>query len=306
MKTASACAKFILGGEHSVVVRGLALAFPLPHVTLTVSISDLDQTAKTDRRLTINGTLRSQEELAIVQNLCLRLGAKFAPSIIDIESLVPMGAGLGSSAALSTALAKIFSPGLNENDLAKVALNGEELFHRHPSGVDPFTIAIGRPIIFRSENKAWKPLPCEKFLKAGLSFALFNSGLTHKTAEVQAIVAEKKTEHPDIYESLMDALANNVKEMQAAFENGNGPQLGHLMNSSHSYLHQLGVCPPEINELTKNVLALEGCLGAKLTGAGCGGFVLGLFSRRQHPQTKPPVDGRKAATIIQPAFVWPE
>ena len=299
MSECIAGAKFILGGEHSVVTRGRALAFPLPSAKIKIKIQPESEN-HFQRKLIVNGVERSSEELSMIQNLCLRVGADFPPSHIEIESQIPIGAGLGSSAALCVALAKLFHPGAPKNKIAEFALSGEELFHKKPSGIDPFTIAIDEPIIFSSNNLDFRVLNTEAFKKSDLCFALFDTGQTHKTMEVQANVERTKTQNPLIYEDLMDALSSNVEQMLRAFESGNGRVLGQLMKDSHFRLIQLGVSNDQINELAQKIQAIDSCLGVKITGAGCGGFLLGLFRKEALKDES----ASSSISSLKPSFFW--
>ena len=71
---------------------------------------------------------------------------------------------------------------------------------------------------------------------------------------------------------------NNLVTLHArtALETGDLATLGALLSSSHDLLRQLGVSTPRMDAL-RAVLLEKGALGAKLTGAGGGGLVLGLF-----------------------------
>lgn len=303
MAISSASAKFILGGEHSVVTRGRALAFPLFSARLQIEIPT-DAESVPQRKLIVNGQERSSEEHSLVQNLCLRVGAAFPPIFIKIDSSIPIGAGLGSSAALCVSLAKHFHPDATALECAKLALKGEELFHRNPSGIDPFTIALGTPIVFSGRSLDFRALNCDAFHKANLSFALFNTGYAHKTNEVQAAVERTHQSTPLIYDDLMDALSSNVERMLKAFEQGKPKELGQLTKDSHFRLVQLGVSDDHINQLADRVQALPGCYGAKITGAGCGGFLLGLFDRSALPlavASEAPND----ASSLKASFCWP-
>ena len=274
--------KFILGGEHSVVVKGRALGFPVKSLHLKVRESqDFDG-------LKINGERHPLSEFRKILELRKIIGATPNLRGIEIESTIPIGGGLGSSAALCTALARIHMPHSSPEDLARTALQGERIFHGKPSGVDPFTIALEQPIVYRASDQKWRPLNVEKFHNSDLCFVLKDTGLRHRTAEVIQAVSTVRTETPLIWEDLIDTLAQNAELMVKAFEESPARDLGRLMNDSHFRLLQLGVsCEPM--DLMIDDMRARGALGAKLTGAGRGGFVLGLF--RREDAAKLPKDG---------------
>lgn len=72
---------------------------------------------------------------------------------VEIQSKVPIGAGLGSSAAFCSALAGALYFALNQRlDLKEIndlALLGEKRFHLNPSGIDSFTSINGAVTVFK-------------------------------------------------------------------------------------------------------------------------------------------------------------
>ncbi|MBS1985227.1 MAG: mevalonate kinase [Bdellovibrionales bacterium] len=276
----SSCGKFILGGEHSVVHRGRALAFPLRQLTLSYEES-ADHAG-----LWLNGEQRSEEEWKKIQELCRRMGAAHAVKGVRVESQLPVGGGLGSSAALCTAMARFYRPELQGEELALLAMHGEELFHGRPSGVDPFTIALDQPIAFSSADRRWRALQCDQFQRSELCFVLVDSGERHRTAEVIAATKGLQERTPLIWDDLMDSLSTNAERMIAAFEREPATQLGRLMNDTHLRLSYLGVSDAALDKVVED-LRSRGALGAKLTGAGRGGFALGLFRLSDLPSPLP-------------------
>ena len=310
MRVAQACGKFILGGEHSVVHRGRALAFPLSSLKLEFLPKDSLSENET-AGLWINGVEQDSEELERITQLCTILGASQGPIRIEIRSQIPMGSGLGSSAALCTAIARHYSDHkLEGNPLALKALEGEKLFHGNPSGIDPFTVALGRPILFSGRDISWREVPLQKLLEQKLCFVLFDSGKTHSTIDVQRQVTATRSETPLIWEDLIDSLSSNVEHMLKALENDPKRDLGRIMNDSHFRLVQLGVSNDTLNSLADAVRALPGALGAKLTGAGCGGYILGLFQTgddtSENDLRRKSFEGRLKRFDPKCVLCWPE
>lgn len=266
---ASANGKFILGGEHSVVLKGRALGFPVKNFSLSVSES------QTFDGLRVNGEARSVSEFQKILEIRHLVGASTRVRGVAIESAIPLGAGLGSSAALCTALARQHHPSDDPAALAERALRAEKLFHGSPSGIDPYTIAFGRPLVYRAADRDWRALELAKFHDARLRFVLVDSELRHRTSEVIEAVTRVKQETPLAWEDLIDALASNAEAMVEALEQNPAKALGPIMNDSHSRLIQLGVSNERMDALVER-LRHRGALGAKLTGSGRGGFVLAL------------------------------
>ena len=75
-------------------------------------------------------------------------------------------------------------------------------------------------------------------------------------------------------------------EAAAALQEGDVAALGRLMNASHESLRDdLGVSTPELDVLVEELRA-AGAVGARLTGAGFGGCVVGLASRDEADRTR--------------------
>jgi mevalonate kinase len=260
-----ACAKFILAGEHSVLSKGVGLAFPLKALTLKANLIE-------EPSLVLNGKIRSIEDFQKVNLVWKKFSPKSEPCGFSIESQIPLGAGLGSSAALCVALARL--AGIPNNTVASQALEGEKLFHGTPSGIDPYTISLERPIRFRANPLEWSPLNTEAFQKSGHRWVLSDSGERHSTRAV----LESLQHSPENFKSrqeLIDELSSLSETMGDFFESGNITELGRSMNKAHECLAKLGVSTPTLETRIES-LKMRGALGAKLTGAGQGGFALAL------------------------------
>jgi len=277
-----------------VVHRGRALAFPIPSLRLEVAESK-------EPGALVNGERQSDEiwqKLQELRTLCGLSGSNASPGL-EIRSAVPLAAGLGSSAALCVAMARLTAARLDQTmegeALAELALKGEALFHGKPSGVDPWTVALEKPLLFRSSDRSYRLLQLEAFYSAKLAFVLESSGEPHCTKEVIETVSELKARTPLIWDDLLDALATNAEAMARALEE-QPLQLGRLLNDTHFRLQQLGVSNAPLDTVVQR-LREAGALGAKLTGAGRGGFVVGLFRQDQ-------ADAYLATPATNTRFVW--
>jgi mevalonate kinase len=111
---------------------------------------------------------------------------------------------------------------------------------------------------------------------AGLCFVLRDSGQRHQTLQVIETLQALRDRAPDRVESAFASLAAGVEESMDALEAGQLELLGERMDRAHRVLSDLGLSTEEL-ETAVSSLRADGALGAKLTGAGCGGFALGLF-----------------------------
>jgi len=145
-------AKWVLTGEHTVLRGGSAIAFPHPKFSLKLMFREQDSFS-----ITVNPFQSQIKQL--IGRACEFLNKEttlFSKGEISIESQIPIGAGLGSSAALSVAMARlaIWRTGSNVDLWIPLATHLEDLFHGKSSGMDVSVIAHSQPIFFSMEKRA--------------------------------------------------------------------------------------------------------------------------------------------------------
>jgi len=268
-----ACGKFILMGEHSVVHGGSAIGFPLRNKKLQVEIDPLID------GVFVNGEKQTHETREHLFELVKILNIPFPRGYgLKVDSEIPIGGGLGSSAALCCALLRATSE-LSGEDLAKQALMGEHYFHGKSSGVDPYTIALECPMEFQSQEQAYTPLSLEKFQSENLCIGLVDSGHRHITKDVVEAVSLCRENSASQFREIMAQLQSLETQAIVALEKS--PEaLGPLMNQAQNLLEKLGVSDDGIQDRIKRASRL-GAMGAKLTGAGRGGYVICLLEKTQ-------------------------
>ncbi|NCN27152.1 mevalonate kinase [bacterium] len=273
-KPKSSCAKFILLGEHSIVHKGIALSIPLPNLRLAIEILDEKQ------GLFFNGLPQHEEKRLLLSQLSEKLNIEIPTNVgINIVSDIPIGSGLGSSGALCCSLIKTFhAEELSPNDLANLAIKGEDYFHGKSSGVDPFTIALERPIAFSSQNHEYKELSLEALHEGGIGFFIVDSQSPHSTSEIIKATSDLRQRDPNKWQNCIDALAGFATEGKKAIDQSKILELGRIMNDAHEVLRDYGVSNSVLDELVKKMRD-NGALGAKMTGAGKGGSVIALLSQ---------------------------
>jgi mevalonate kinase len=196
-----------------------------------------------------------------------------APRDLDfwLECEVPARAGLGSSAAMSVAIARAVAArtGAGDELVAAAIADGESVFHRTPSGID--AAAASRGGLGRYDKQSgWQPLSCP--LPVELCVGL--SGKTHDTGALVASVGQLCQSTP-VARRLVEALGELSCAAALALAAGDLSALARLFNLAHGLLAGLGVSSPELDDLVHTARA-AGATGAKLTGAGGGGAVIAL------------------------------
>ncbi len=265
---ADACGKVILFGEHSVVYGYPAIALPLKNLRITAiaeeSDKDLIEEENPEKKEKIQQSLNTARQM-------LGISQKFR---IKLISKIPIGAGLGSSAALNVALLRALKPGITAEKTAEAAYEMEKIFHGTPSGIDTTVSAYEKPIFF---IKGQKP----EFIAVNpLNLVIANTGDRVPTKQVVAEVREKREKETEKYDTIMAKIGEISENARKHLEKGNINQIGLLMSQNQKLLEQIGVSSPELDNLIS--IALEnGALGAKLSGAGRGGCIIELSKDRE-------------------------
>ena len=278
---ASACGKVILLGEHAVVYGRPALAVPVcglrawvraepgpPGSGCWIEARDLGEIL----RLT---TAPADSPLARAVRLALAHLDVPEPDLrLVLWSALPIAGGLGSGAAVATALIRAvfrwFGRPTDPAVIAALVYEVEKLHHGTPSGIDNTVIAYERPLRFvRGQAPVFftiaRPLP----------LLIADSGIPSPTRETVAAVRAGWAAEPARYETLFDAIAALVWEAEARLAIGDLEGLGGLLDVNHRLLVELGVSAPALDRLV--VAARQaGALGAKLTGGGRGGNIIAL------------------------------
>ena len=250
--------KLILCGEHAVVYGHPALAMAVDLAT-EVTLDSIDGPTTID--------VETDHRLA----RAIRLVVPDTGVEIRIASSIPIGRGMGSSAALAVALVRALAdargePAPDADEVFARAMPIEEVFHGNPSGLDVAVSARGGVIRYR---RAEPPIIDPIGQTPAGEIVVLDSGLVGNTAELVASVAAQRPEVDPILERI-GAIAD-----AALYNLYNPPALGELLAENHVLLRKIGVSTPELDDLV--VLAREaGAYGAKLAGAGGGGVVIAL------------------------------
>ncbi len=284
MTLAYAPGKVILFGEHAVVYGRPAIAVPVTEVRAQAQVEQGSTGQGTvvvapdvGWRLVLHET-PDDEPLARIVRLALdAIKVDRDPDLtVTVTSTVPIARGMGSGAAVSTALvralAQYFRRWLSSRTISELVYQAEILYHGTPSGIDNTVVAFEKPIYF-VKGQGWE------VFWAGKPFllAIADTGVESSTREVVGDLRRRYDAEPPLYSPLFDRAGEITVAARAAIEQGQTETLGQLMNENHTVLQALGVSCPELDCLV--TAAREGgALGAKLSGAGRGGNMIALVT----------------------------
>ncbi|MBI3183975.1 MAG: mevalonate kinase [Myxococcales bacterium] len=267
--------KVILLGEHAVVYGRAAVAGPLSRGVLARGVP------ASRCSLALPPSLKGPGRGVLAQAFARAAKACGEPGVrVSLEGDLPVSVGLGSSAAVSVACARVLLAASGRQPtfgrVARVALQMEREFHGTPSGIDHTASAQGRLIYFRRRGGAGalvRPLQSPRPLKLLVALA----GERGPTRLWVGALRERVRRWPRRYGRLMDEVGRLADEGAGAIESGDLEALGDVMNVNQGLLSAMQLSSPPIEEMVQRLRSM-GALGAKLTGAGGGGgAVIGLF-----------------------------
>ena len=242
---------------------------------------------------------------------------------VAIDSNVPIGAGLSSSAALAVAAARALAPGLTPRQIAGVAFRAEHAHVGVRCGVMDQTIsALGKKdhaLLFECASLEATQIPFNARLllvDTGKRHELSTGGLNQRRAECEEAAKRLKVELPELVwlaswpvewlprlkralpEPLRSRAVHVVSETARTrfgaqlLQQGKLKQFGKLLYESHESCRRLYDCSaPELDTVV-SAAKRAGAWGARLTGAGWGGAAIVLVAKTD----------KKTIPAIQRAF----
>lgn len=232
---------------------------------------------------------------------------------------VPRGSGLSSSASVELAFLQAWQTlggwTLPAMQRALLGQKAENQYVGVNCGImDQFASACGvenKLLLLDCRSLEWEPIPLPEEVAIVIADTTVRRKLTsgeynNRRAACEEAVRLLRQDLPQI-ESLRDVsvaefdrLANKLpqeieqrarhvveeiersNQARALLEAGNIHEFGRLMNACHVSLRDLyEVSCPELNVMVEIAQPLEGCYGARLTGAGFGGCTVNLVARTQ-------------------------
>lgn len=273
--------KIILIGEHSVVHHQPAIAIPFTSAEVKVQIEAIQGETILQSHYYQGPITNAPHSLHnLVQTLdavCLYLGTSTSKMNILIDSQIPAERGMGSSAAVATALVRalfaFFDQELTAHLLKEFVAISEEIAHGNPSGLDATVVQSETAVYFMRDQQ---PEYFDSRLPAYLVIA--DTGETgetiHAVADVNKLVADGRTNG----RALIEKLGQLTLQARELIEQKKVHALGRVLSEAQKHLKELTVSNEKLDELIE-VAMKNGALGAKLTGGGRGGCMIALVEQ---------------------------
>ncbi len=263
-KSGTFLAKVLLFGEYTVLLDGDALAIPLETFS-----AQWQQASEPDARLIEYLVFLADHETLKPHFDKDRINLLFQnlEEGLILQSNIPYGAGLGSSATVCTAfwqMIKRQDSSFDINAMRDIFSKMESFFHGKSSGVDPLVSYLASPILINKEGISSTVAP-----EIGISAYLFDSLIPREGKQFINWFTDRYGKD-DRFTRAIDRLTllNNeiINEKQL--------DLSKLQAVSEIQWEYLGPMIPEsIRDIWKDSLRKEGDF-CKLCGAGGGGMFL--------------------------------
>ena len=235
MSQGSGNGKVILLGEHAVVYGEPALAAALDRgCSVRIDAHPEGPFLEMDRKRFVVG-----DDNPVARAFAITLGVTgLADARVRVQAsfAVPVGAGLGSSAAFAVALVRALyahaGRELSDDALDKATHEVERLFHGTPSGLDAYLARTGELGLY-TRGKGLNPVRGAPF-----KIVIVSSGVKRSTEKQVSRVAERNARVPAC-SHVMKAIGEVSRAGAAAVSNGDLHALGELMDINQGLLRKL-------------------------------------------------------------------
>lgn len=276
----SAGGKLILCGEHAVVHGGDALVVGLDRGV------DATATGSSSHELWINDEPLAQDSTTVEALRRVAIHLESGPVGVRLRVTMPLGVGLGGSAAMAVATSRAIGQHLGNplsDDLAFTAAQvWERVFHGNPSGVDAAAATYGGCLVYNREEfqrsmSTGRAQPNRVTVRCPLTLVVAVAGPPSLTKTMVERVAEFRARAPQAFGLALAEIQEIVARSRTCLEQGLHHELGALLSRNHELLAKWELSTPALDQACE-VARSHGAFGAKLTGAGGGGCIVAVCS----------------------------
>ena len=277
--------KIILFGEHTVVYKKPAIAVAIDrgvnveliprnddNITLKLDLIDYYKKSQLVNKK-LNYKIDSQKKMItdyIYEVINLFEFEKGFDLTVDIKMY--LGAGLGSSAAVTVSTLKAVSLYVNKQiDKKTIAQTAREIEIKIQGAASPIDTSMSTygGIIFIDENSKLNRID----FNMKLPLIVSNCEISGNTGKLVESVRLKYEKYPTIVGNIFKAMEQIAIDAKVALEKGNSELIGDLMNINQGLLDAIGVNTTELSDMVYKAREY-GAKGSKLTGSGGGGCII--------------------------------
>ena len=275
--------KIILIGEHSVVHNEPAIAIPFTSANAEVTIQKVDGESTIDS-IYHNGKIKDAPHT--IHNLiepltavCAYFDRSTEGLHITVKSDIPAERGMGSSAAVATALVRalfnLFDGKLTDELLNQFVSVSEKIAHGNPSGLDAKVVRSEQSVYFIRDQET-------EFFTVNLPgyLVIADTGDEGETGAAVRAVGELIKNPLSQGRIWVQELGKMTKKARHFIEKKDLKSLGEILDRAQHNLRQLKVSNTKLDTLV-DVAKANGALGAKLTGGGRGGCMIVLVESEE-------------------------
>lgn len=285
---ASAPGKVILFGEHFVVYGVKAILCSI-NKRVTVTAEKISE-----KKISINseiGNIILEPNKSISEiNSPLKPFYYLANKVIknqdtgiqiNIDSEIPLGAGLGSSSACcvagAAAIFKLFGD-ISKKEILEHAIEAEKTIFENTSGAD-CTVCTYGGIMEYDKKQGFKKIENEP----NFQLVIVNSNIKHSTESMVSKVKQFEIKNKEEFTKLSDQESKLVKDVLKLLKENNTAKIGEKTNQNQEYLETIGISNNELRKIIE--IGQKSSFGAKITGSGGGGCIFAITDESNLDET---------------------
>jgi len=191
---------------------------------------------------------------------------------IQIESEIPLGAGLGSSSACCVAgAAAIFNlfGEISKKKILELAIEAEKTIYQNTSGAD-CTVSTYGGLMEYDKNNGFRKIED----KPNFQLVIANSDIEHSTESMVSKVKEFENQNKDKFYELSSLESKLVNDVLKLIKENKIKEIGEKVNLNQKFLEEIGISNEKLEDMIK--IGQTSSYGAKITGSGGGGCIFAL------------------------------
>jgi len=280
MMTTTVFGKWILAGEHAVLRGSPALVFPVQGKVLTLAFTS------SERDVSVEFSGENGDELRLlfwgVIEKALEMTSRSRSGLhghFQITNSIPVGAGLGASAALCVGVGRWFAwrGWVEESELPEFCRMLENLFHGESSGVDIAVALSGQGLCFVRGGE-WHAIEPRWQPQWFLSYSGKRGVTSECVARVKQLGQRDEALGARIDLDMREAVDMAARALNMNFSEDGFDLLAEAINKARTCFEHWGLTSGEIGTHIQ-MLINHGAYAVKPTGSGDGGYVLSLWRK---------------------------